>query len=124
MANHLMMTPLVEELIASADPDRLCLISPHALDAALLNEQTGYQVPYFSHLPSDLSGKHLVFIPIAMEGFFDLLKTIDRSKVRVIAIINDLAEEFMAAKFVGVLFVLRVTLSTQSNFKNQVSIRA
>ncbi|PZR29986.1 MAG: hypothetical protein DI535_00345 [Citrobacter freundii] len=111
MANHLMMTPLVEELIASAGPERLCLISPHAHDAALLKEQTGYPVSYFNDLPPDLSGKHLVLIPIAMEGFFELLKTIDRNTVKVIAIINDLAEEFMAAKFIGVASVLRVTLS-------------
>jgi len=124
MTNHLMMTQLVEEMITSAGADQLCLISPDPLDAALLNEQTGYAVPCYNALPSALPGIRVIMIPIAMEGFFELLQQIDRSSIKVIAIINDLAEEFMAAKFIGVGSVLRVTLRTSLDLHKEVFLRA
>jgi hypothetical protein len=107
MTNRLMMTPLVEALIASAGPDKICLVSPDARDAALLSQQAGYPVAYFDEAPSDLSRMNVLFVPIAMDGVFELLDRVDRSCVEVIAIVDDLAEEFLAARFAGLRAVLR-----------------
>lgn len=115
MTNHLLMTPAIEKLVASADPSVLFLISDRVQDAAMLNVQTGCKVAYADTINAEIAGKEIVFIPIAMEGFFDLLQRTDRSRVQVVAIINDLAEEFVTAKFIGVPAALRVTLNVNGD---------
>ncbi|MCG2613543.1 hypothetical protein LZZ85_04595 [Terrimonas sp. NA20] len=60
------------------------------------------------------TGKMIVFARIAMPGFFDFLKKVDHSGVRIIALIDDIADELLAARLLELEYVLKPSIQPEA----------
>ncbi|MET0466654.1 MAG: hypothetical protein ABW007_26075 [Chitinophagaceae bacterium] len=61
--------------------------------------------------------KLIVFAKIAMAGFFDFLQKIDQSRVRIIALIDDIADELLAARLLELEYIMKQAIQPEAILK-------
>ncbi|PZR27744.1 MAG: hypothetical protein DI535_09165 [Citrobacter freundii] len=103
-------------------PVRLALITDQTEMKSQINiavagsmQTNAYTMDYYPDFSSAAGAtssaeKMVVFVRIAMDGFFEFLQKVDRTRIKIIALIDDIADELLAARLLELDYVLKTAI--------------